>query len=686
MNRHVLVLLLYSCFWAADARIVSTEPPADVMLSTGELLSTDRHLADDSGADVTDGAAPADAEHMTSPSGTGHVSLTSLEVTDQTDITTDVTSKAVDDTLSSPELSPPHIRQPVTQERRVRKSGSGDVIQCEADGYPPPTYEWLRNDVAIDDVGDYMKAFNNGTLVLQGFTDRESGMFQCRAKNRFGTSVSVKFPILATKDPIIGDDGKVEAFNVSEGQSFHAYCAQTPHTVPDYIKRWYQHPDKTQINPDSRIGIDNNGTLRIVNVTKNDNQAYVCGLAPFDNPGATIIFLYNKVSINVLESTSDYMRPKKEYVPAVVKATLGKTVELECFFSGYPAPNITWKTNKDQDIEKGEGHYEITDFGRKLRIEQVREEDEGTYSCTASNDAGSDDARIFLNVTNSPMRLHEADYVLDRVTKPSGQMATLKCFARAMEGENLEPPVWYRNGELLTTDNLPDKTRYSFGAGGTELTIRNLKKSTDTACFQCNISNSEGYIFYDGFLKVVESIKITRPVPPEIDVTNADDSLDISVLSSQDPCCDVTRQWSISGHHVKNFTRRDLQSAPFFGYDKNGRLFFNKSSVTEDDLKNFLGEYMCRVSNKYQTVEVKFRLTKTSVAEGVRTAEVTEGGLALWVIMLICGLLTILVAVVIITAIVKSNFPRDTYPLEKNELSHDLDPATELLNKSFQEL
>ncbi|XP_059140743.1 hemicentin-2-like [Physella acuta] len=236
---------------------------------------------------------------------------------------------------------------------------------------------------------------------------------------------------------------------------------------------------------------------------RSDSAKYQCGVFPYIYSDS-IIYIVDTVTVTVTDREFSFMKPRKEYAPSVVKATFGMSAILECFFSGYQEPVITWKDKQQQIIQEGHGHYVIDDFGRKLRIEQVREEDEGTYSCTARNGAGSDDAKIFLNVTSPPLMLTTPDTSLEKLYKLSGQMATLKCWARAMEGENLEPPVWYRNGELLTIDNFPDKTRYSFGECGTELTIRNLNKSTDTACFQCNISNSEGYIFFDGFLKVVD--------------------------------------------------------------------------------------------------------------------------------------------------------------------------------------
>ncbi|KAI8776840.1 I-type lectin protein 1, partial [Biomphalaria glabrata] len=63
-----------------------------------------------------------------------------------------------------------------------------------------------------------------------------------------------------------------------------------------------------------------------------------------------------------------------------------------------------------------------------------------------------------------------------------------------------------------------------------------------------------------------------------------------------------------------------------------------------------------------------------------------EAGVQLWVILLIVGLLILLVAVIIVVVFIKTNFPRNTYPLEKTELKHHLNPEEDLLNQSFQEI
>ncbi|XP_059140734.1 contactin-5-like [Physella acuta] len=158
----------------------------------------------------------------------------------------------------SPGQSPPYIKRPDSQDRNLLKEGKGAVFQCEADGSPAPTYQWFRNDVAIDDKGDYLKAFTNGTLVFKDFSYRDGGMFQCRAKNSFGTSVSVKVPILANIDLGNKKENKEDSVTVSQGQPFHLYCAHAPENSQGVRKYWYVDVKKYQVSSSSRVGIDTN--------------------------------------------------------------------------------------------------------------------------------------------------------------------------------------------------------------------------------------------------------------------------------------------------------------------------------------------------------------------------------------------------------------------------------------------
>ncbi|XP_023166310.2 papilin isoform X6 [Drosophila hydei] len=81
-----------------------------------------------------------------------------------------------------------------------------------------------------------------------------------------------------------------------------------------------------------------------------------------------------------------------------VQTSIGGIAVLRCFATGNPAPNITWSL-KNVVIDTNQGRYVLTSNG-DLTIVQVRQTDDGTYVCVASNGLGEPVRReVALQVT-----------------------------------------------------------------------------------------------------------------------------------------------------------------------------------------------------------------------------------------------------------------------------------------------
>lgn len=83
------------------------------------------------------------------------------------------------------------------------------------------------------------------------------------------------------------------------------------------------------------------------------------------------------------------MPPSIQAGPRVIKVQVGHPVELPCVVTGVPEPTLTW--TKD-----GKRYPPLHDGSLALR--SVGLHDEGTYTCTAMNSAGRDEARVQLLV------------------------------------------------------------------------------------------------------------------------------------------------------------------------------------------------------------------------------------------------------------------------------------------------
>lgn len=77
---------------------------------------------------------------------------------------------------------------------------------------------------------------------------------------------------------------------------------------------------------------------------------------------------------------------------SVQTVMIGNSVEFECQALGDPEPTVQWSK------VGGALPSHIMVKGGMLRIEQVTEADAGQYRCTATNDVGSVQSQVVLNV------------------------------------------------------------------------------------------------------------------------------------------------------------------------------------------------------------------------------------------------------------------------------------------------
>lgn len=87
--------------------------------------------------------------------------------------------------------------------------------------------------------------------------------------------------------------------------------------------------------------------------------------------------------------------PVVELVPNErrLRVTVGDEVRVTCLASGFPNPTVKWNIPDQYALERN--------FGRNtadLNIYSVSQSDAGVYTCTANNEAGSDEITITIDV------------------------------------------------------------------------------------------------------------------------------------------------------------------------------------------------------------------------------------------------------------------------------------------------
>ena len=82
-----------------------------------------------------------------------------------------------------------------------------------------------------------------------------------------------------------------------------------------------------------------------------------------------------------------------------IETPVGKTITFTCKATGVPAPDLKWFKNDKEIVPSDQVTIEIKETGEtSLVITNVQPEHDGTYSCQATNPAGSDKTKAELFV------------------------------------------------------------------------------------------------------------------------------------------------------------------------------------------------------------------------------------------------------------------------------------------------
>ncbi|XP_076310249.1 lachesin-like [Tachypleus tridentatus] len=254
----------------------------------------------------------------------------------------------------------------------------------------------------------------------------------------------------------IGDDVDLEC-SVEYASQYPVLWAKINYNNP--FNNLFVSSDSSKILPDPRYsvvqntdGTTNTYTLQITKIQEIDAGLYQCQV---------IIGTNDKIKADVLV----YVR-----IPPVISdnstrssiTSTGATISLNCYASGYPDPQISWRRENNDLLPSGVAVYR----GNVLTIHSITKEDRGTYYCVADNGVGRGARR------NIGVEVEFAPYVtID--THRYGQALQydmdLQCHVEAFPSPSI---VWLKDG-LELNDN--QHYRISIFATADEFTDSTLR-------------------------------------------------------------------------------------------------------------------------------------------------------------------------------------------------------------------
>uniref|UniRef100_A0A674DER8 Heparan sulfate proteoglycan 2 n=1 Tax=Salmo trutta TaxID=8032 RepID=A0A674DER8_SALTR len=349
----------------------------------------------------------------------------------------------------------------------------GEVIrlQCLAHGTPPLLFQWTKLNGSLSTRADVQ----GGDLQINLAIAEDAGTYKCVATNKVGTSeahakVTVRCKYCAQSQPAplaVRVSPQVEVKAQGSAVEFTCSAAGGLGTTMEWLKEGGALPPNHHIK---------DGVLRIENLDQSNEGVYICRATSVhgqaqDTAKLTIQAL-PKVMINVRTSVQTVM--------------VGNSVEFECQAIGEPQPTVRWSK------VGGLLPAHIVVKGGMLKIEQVTDADAGQYRCTATNDVGSVQSQVVLNLDGElPPKCIQ---VVNTLTVPGlthEDSGTYVCTASNKQGKV----------EAFTTLKVHDRVMPHFTQEPlsylTLPTIKNAYKS-----FSIKISfrpdNPDGMIIYNG--------------------------------------------------------------------------------------------------------------------------------------------------------------------------------------------
>ncbi|XP_036068750.1 basement membrane-specific heparan sulfate proteoglycan core protein isoform X6 [Oryzias melastigma] len=337
----------------------------------------------------------------------------------------------------------------------------GEVIrlQCLAHGTPPLTFVWTKVDGQLPPRAQV----EGGDLQIDLATAEDAGTYKCVVSNKVGSSevfvkVAVRSPLAVRVSP------QVEVKARGGTVEFTCSAAGGVETKIEWLKEGGALPPNHHIR---------DGVLRIENLEQSNEGVYICRASSVygevqDTARLTIQAL-PKVMINVRTSVQTVM--------------IGNSVEFECQATGDPEPTIKWSK------VDGSLPAHIVVKGGMLKIERVTEADAGQYRCTATNDVGSVQSQVVLNVQSLP----QIAALPEKKEVTVGSDAVLPCVASGYPAPNIK---WSKMEE-----ELPSKCFQEANV----LTVPQVTHE-DSGTYICTASNKQGKVEAFTTLEVHERV------------------------------------------------------------------------------------------------------------------------------------------------------------------------------------
>lgn len=584
-------------------------------------------------------------------------------------------------------LPPSILKNPI--DLKIFRSEDEITLECVADGLPKPQYEWLKDGTPLIHAWN-IKQMSEEVIEIKPLTAIDEGYYQCTASNQYGKALSRQMHLqrafCSTYSP------NIPVFVspiIEEGQPYTLQCQPTmcfpPPTYSWAISASQVDSEQRPVQVDQRIQVDENGNLHFSYVTTADAQdgkLYKCNVY---NPylDRSMGGSYSRLNVKAVDQMSRSSPVSMFSSPTSVIALEGKNVTLRCFFSGNPDPYISW-LRKDGQLPFG--RYVIIKPNTELTIRDVKPSDEGTYVCQAVNKVNVIEHVIKINVQAIPVYTSSEDRP-HNMNVSEGDSVTMFCrpYANPMAAVQ-----WFKNGDPLDKSNLPLKFRIL--DEGRELTISNVCKdcadgSSDLMVIQCNASNTNGYVFTEGYINVLKRTSL-EVFPHDVLVVSGETSVMFNCSAVSDDSTPVSTKW----HFSRNPNAGDDDEAEYetvrpitdrIILASNGSLLFRMPD-NATYWRVHAGRFRCTASNGYSEKRAFALLSVEEDTTTIAVPIVLPASFPWWIILIILLIFVIVLLIILCCYCLCCN-KGETYKVDEKERKNGNNPEQELADSGFRD-
>ncbi|XP_025932941.1 neurofascin isoform X1 [Apteryx rowi] len=279
------------------------------------------------------------------------------------------------------------------------------LLECIASGVPAPDIMWYKKGGELPAGKTKLENFNKA-LRISNVSEEDSGEYFCLASNKMGSirhtiSVRVKAAPYWLDEP--------ENLILAPGEDGRLVCRANGNPKPTI--QWLVNGEPIEASPPNPSREVAGDTIVFRDTQIGSSAVYQC------NASNEHGYLLANAFVSVLDVPPRILAPRNQ----LIRVIQYNRTRLDCPFFGSPIPTLRWFKNGQGNTLDG-GNYKAHENG-SLEMNMARKEDQGIYTCVATNILGKAEAQVRLEVKD-PTRIVRGPE--DQVVK-RGSMPRLHC-------------------------------------------------------------------------------------------------------------------------------------------------------------------------------------------------------------------------------------------------------------------